>query len=61
VFDLALDAMAVLEDAPALFANVAGPWSFVRDNPYGARSLREVRCEDRQMRIWRMCYRRLGA
>lgn len=61
IFDLALDAMEILEDAPELFANVAGPWSFVRTNPYGARSQREVRCEDRGMRIWRMCYRRLGA
>ena len=61
VFDLALDAMAVLEDAADRFANRAGPWSFVPDNPYGAKSLREVRCEERGMRIWRMCYRRMGA
>ncbi|HWE27063.1 MAG TPA: tRNA (guanosine(46)-N7)-methyltransferase TrmB [Polyangia bacterium] len=61
VFDLALDAMAVLEGAPERFANVDGPWSFVRDNRYGARSQREVRCEDRGVRIWRMCYRRIGA
>ena len=46
VFDLALDAMAVLEDASDRFANVGGPWSFARDNQYGAKSLREVRCED---------------
>jgi len=61
VFDLALDAMAVLEEATERFANTGGPWSFVRDNGYGAKSLREVRCEERGMRIWRMCYRRLGA
>jgi tRNA (guanine-N7-)-methyltransferase len=61
VFDLALDAMVVLESAPHLFANLHGPWSFVRDNPYAAKSLREVRCEERGMRIWRMCYRRVGA
>jgi tRNA (guanine-N7-)-methyltransferase len=61
VYDLALDALAVLEGAPDQFANVHGPWSFARANPYGARSLREVRCEERGMRIWRMCYRRLGA
>ena len=61
VFDLALDAMAVLEDASARFANVDGPWSFAPANVYGARSLREVRCEDRGLRIWRMCYRRVGA
>ena len=61
VFDLALDAMAVLEDAPDRFANLAGPWSFARENPYRAKSLREVRCEERGMRIWRMCYGRVGA
>ena len=61
VFDLALDAMAVLEGAHDRFANRAGPWSFARENPYGAKSLREVRCEERGMRIWRMCYRRVGA
>jgi len=61
VFDLALDAMAVLEAAPDLFANVDGPWSFARANPYGAQSLREVRCQERGLRIWRMCYRRVGA
>lgn len=61
VFDLALDAMAVLEAAPARFANDRGPWSFARENPYGAQSLREIRCEERGLRIWRLCYRRVGA
>jgi tRNA (guanine-N7-)-methyltransferase len=61
VFDLALDALAVLEAAPDRFANLHGPWSFARDNPYGAKSLREVRCEERGMRIWRLWYRRVGA
>ena len=61
VFDLALDAMAVLEAAPDRFANRLGAWSFVRDNPFDARSLREVRCEERGLRIWRMWYRRVGA
>jgi tRNA (guanine-N7-)-methyltransferase len=61
VFDLALDAMAVLEAAPGRFANLREPWSFVRDNPYGAQSLREIRCAERGLRIWRMCYRRVGA
>jgi tRNA (guanine-N7-)-methyltransferase len=59
VWDLALDALAVIEAAPTLFENVAGPWSFLRENPYSAKSLREVRCEERGMRIWRMLYRRL--
>lgn len=56
VWDLALDAMAVLEDAEGLFENVATPWAFTRENPYGAKSLREVRCEEKGMRIWRMLY-----
>lgn len=57
VFDLALDAMAILESSGS-FQNALGPWSFLRANPYGARSTREVRCEDRNLRIWRMLYRR---
>jgi tRNA (guanine-N7-)-methyltransferase len=61
VFDLALDALAVLELEPDKFANAHGEWSFARANPYQAKSLREVRCEERGMRIWRLCYRRIGA
>jgi tRNA (guanine-N7-)-methyltransferase len=57
VFDLALDAMAVLEES-ALFDNASGPWSFAPANPYGAQSLREVRCEEKGMRIWRLRYLR---
>jgi tRNA (guanine-N7-)-methyltransferase len=56
VFELALDALAVLEDVAPRLRNVDGPWSFARANPYGARSLREVRCEVRELRIWRMRY-----
>jgi tRNA (guanine-N7-)-methyltransferase len=56
VFDLALDAMAVLE--ASRFTNRYGAWTFVRDNRYDAKSLREVRCEERGMRIWRMLYDR---
>jgi tRNA (guanine-N7-)-methyltransferase len=58
VWDLALDAMAVLEAEPS-FRNVAGPWSFLRENPFGSKSLREVRCEERGMPIWRMLYVRV--
>jgi tRNA (guanine-N7-)-methyltransferase len=58
VFDLALDAMSVLEAQSERFVNFDGAWSFARRNPYGARSLREVRCEERGLRIWRMRYQR---
>jgi tRNA (guanine-N7-)-methyltransferase len=60
VWELALDALATVEEQPERFANIAGPWSFVRENPFGARSLREVRCEARGLRIWRLRYRRLA-
>jgi tRNA (guanine-N7-)-methyltransferase len=56
VWDLALDALAVCEGATHLFTNTAGEWSFTRDNPFPAKSLREVRCEEKQWRIWRMLY-----
>jgi tRNA (guanine-N7-)-methyltransferase len=56
VFDLALDALGVLEAADALFCNHMGPWGFLRSNPYGAKSLREVRCEERGARVWRLLY-----
>ena len=41
IFALALDAMAALEElAPATFASVGEPWTFLRENPYGAKSRR---------------------
>ena len=57
VFDLALDAMAAIEES-ARFDNLHGEWSFAPENPFGARSLREVRCRERALPIWRMHYRR---
>jgi tRNA (guanine-N7-)-methyltransferase len=57
IFDLALDAMAVLESLPGLY-NIAGEWSFLRHNPYPARSLREDRVSEAGLPIWRMLYRR---
>jgi tRNA (guanine-N7-)-methyltransferase len=56
IWDLALEAMTVLEASP--FRNRLAPWSFLRDNPYEAQSLRELRCEERGLRIWRMRYDR---
>jgi len=55
IFDIALDAMAELETR---FANAAGPWSFLRQSPFSARSRRELQCHDEGTRIWRMSYRR---
>jgi len=56
VWNVALDAMAVLEDADDRFENLRGAWSFLRENPFGVRSMREARCAERQQTIWRMLY-----
>ncbi len=59
IFALALDAMAALEElAPATFESVGEPWTFLRENPYGAKSRRERQCETEGARIWRLLYRR---
>ena len=57
VFDLALDAMAVLEGEPA-FANVLRPWAFERVSPFTAQSRRERQSLRRGRRVWRLRYRR---
>jgi len=60
VWDLALDAMAVLEAADDKLENARGPWSFLRENPFGARSKREANCAERDQPVWRMLYRKRG-
>lgn len=61
VFDLALDAMEVLEEAAPRLVNERGQWCFARANPYGARSKREAQSERRGHRVWRLQYRRAVA
>ena len=59
VWDIALDAMGVLDAADELFVNASGPWSFWRaGNPYGVRSWREQHCEEAGLPIWRLLYRK---
>ena len=59
IFALALDAMAALEElAPTTFVSSSEPWTFLRANPYGAKSRRERQCETEGARIWRLLYRR---
>ncbi|MCS6912157.1 MAG: tRNA (guanosine(46)-N7)-methyltransferase TrmB [Myxococcales bacterium] len=60
VFEVALAALEVLERTAGL-TNVCGEWSFCRQNPYGARSLREIRAEERGLRIWRLLFQRATA
>ena len=58
IFDIALEAMATLEEAaPHTFVNARAPWSFYPDNPWGARSRRERQCEADGTRVWRLLYR----
>jgi tRNA (guanine-N7-)-methyltransferase len=59
IFDIALDAMAVLErENPRHFFNLHEPWSFLRRSGFSARSRRERHCEKEGIRIWRLAYRR---
>jgi tRNA (guanine-N7-)-methyltransferase len=56
VWDIALDAMTVLE-LDGRFSNLAGEWSFWKaGNPYGVRSWREQNAEETGLPIWRMRY-----
>jgi len=60
IFDIALDAMTVLEwEAPRRFVNLHTPWSFQRTSHFAARSFRERLCEREGIRIWRLAYRLL--
>ncbi len=60
IFDIALDAMAVLErETPRQFRNLHEPWSFLRKSRFAARSWRERHCESQGIRIWRLAYARL--
>jgi tRNA (guanine-N7-)-methyltransferase len=62
IFDIALDAMSVLEsEVPRRFANARAPWSFYPRNPYDARSRRERQCEAEGSKIWRLLYCKTGA
>lgn len=56
IWDLAIAAMEVFERDPSL-RNVRGEWSFMKENPYGAESLREVRVQEKGLPVWRMIYR----
>jgi tRNA (guanine-N7-)-methyltransferase len=59
IFDIALEAMAVLEaEEPRTFANALAPWSFLPRSPFAARSRRERQCETEGARIWRLLYRK---
>jgi len=58
VYEIALEAMAEVDGDPTCgFVNVAGPWRFTRDNPYGVRSKREDTTTRRGMRTWRLRWR----
>jgi tRNA (guanine-N7-)-methyltransferase len=58
VWDVALDAMDVLERQDEL-VNVAGDWTFWKQgNPYGVRSWREQNAAETGLTVWRILYRR---
>lgn len=55
VFEVALDALSILETVPTL-TNAAGAWRFTRANLFGARSRREQGCEAHGLAIWRLLF-----
>lgn len=57
VWDLALDALGLLEGSDAL-ANTAGPWTFLRRPPFPQQTNREVACLEEGKPIWRMLFRK---
>lgn len=59
IFDIALEAMAVLEGDPLhRFTNARGPWTFLTASPWApAKSRRERQCEGDGTRVWRLLYR----
>ena len=59
VWDLAVDALSTFE-SDERFTNVAGEWTFWKQNPYGVRSWREQNAEETGLSIWRLLYRRHG-
>jgi tRNA (guanine-N7-)-methyltransferase len=61
VWELALEALGLLE-AHERLRNRCGPWTFLRGpNPYGVRSSREVHCEAQGLAIWRLLFAKRGA
>jgi tRNA (guanine-N7-)-methyltransferase len=56
IFDIALDAMAALEQSGGL-SSLGEPWSFLRESRFRARSRRERHCEELGIKIWRLAYR----
>ena len=60
IFELALDAMEVLESVRVErmgFSNLEGAWTFSRQNPCAFASRRELTTVERGQRVWRMRYR----
>lgn len=64
VYELAIEAMAELEGPTGTelgFRNLAGPWSFWRENPFFVSSRREDTTLRRGQRVWRIRYVRTDA
>jgi tRNA (guanine-N7-)-methyltransferase len=57
IWDLGLEALEILETS-ADFVNALGPWTFARENVFGARTRRERRCQERGTVIWRLRFER---
>jgi len=61
VWELALDALALFEACPGLSNAAGGEWSFLRENPYGVRSNRELAVAAEGRPAWRLRFTRSGS
>ncbi len=59
IWDLALEALEILECCDA-FVNELGSWTFARENVFVARTRRERRCQERDMKVWRLRFQRIS-
>jgi len=58
VWSVAIEALALFEANDHLL-NANTPWSFLRFNPYPARSEREEACMEQALPIWRMLFKKI--
>lgn len=55
VWAIVLEAMAVLSGSERLY-NVQGDWRFIRENPFGVSSTRDLNCQKEGLPVWRMLF-----
>lgn len=55
VWSITLDALSLLEGSHLIY-NACGEWTFLKENPFGIRSARELVCMQEARDIWRLLF-----